>query len=139
MSDQNEWDRARAQQRMDKCHIAAGVVQHPATGFWQTWISLDGSEITLVSGHYDQWVAEDVIADLKTAAQMGAVDTPADVMRRFAELHALGDGEPQPLPEATMRAIAMHVQVARSSIGNADGSDQADDVDVTFTSAHALR
>jgi hypothetical protein len=118
MNDQNEWNRARAQQRMDKCHIAAGVVEHPATGMWQTWISLDGTAITLVSGHYDQQVAEDVIADLKTAAQMGAVDTAADVTRRFAELHAPGDREPQPLPEATLRAIATRVQVARSSMMN---------------------
>jgi len=123
MSDQNEWERARAQQRMDKCHIAAGVVQHPATGIWQTWISLDGTEITPISSHYDQQVAEDVVADLKTAAQMGAVDTPADVARRFAELHAPGDREPQPLPQATLSAIATRVQVARSSIGDTDGSD----------------
>ena len=125
MSEQNEWERARAQQRMDKCHIAGGVVQHPDTGIWQTWMSLDGTEITLISSHYDQQVAEDVVADLKTAAQMGAVDTPADVARRFAELHAPGDREPQPLPQATMRAIATRVHVARSSIGDADGSDLA--------------
>ena len=120
MSDQIEWERARTQQRMDKCHIAAGVVQHPDTGVWQTWISLDGTEITLISSHYDQHVAEDVVADLKTAAQMGAVDTPADVARRFVELHAPGDQEPQPLPQATMRAIATGVQVARSSVGDTD-------------------
>ncbi len=125
MSDQNEWERARAQQRMDKCHIAAGVAQHPATGIWQTWISLDGTEITFISGHYDQQVAEDVVADLKTAAQMGAVDTSTDVTKRFAELHAPGDREPQPLPKATMRAIATRVQVARSNIGDTDGSGQA--------------
>jgi hypothetical protein len=55
---------------------------------------------------------------------MGAVDTPADVARRFAELHTPGDGEPQPLPQATMHAIAWRVQVARSSIGDTDGSVQ---------------
>jgi hypothetical protein len=125
MNDQNEWERARAQQRMDKCHIAAGVVQHPATGIWQTWISLDGTEITLISGHYDQQVAEDVVADLKTAAQMGAVDTPADVTKRFAELHPPGDREPQSLPQATLRAIATRVQLARTNIGDTDRSVQA--------------
>ena len=125
MGDQNEWERARAQQRMDKCHIAAGVVQHPDTGVWQTWISLDGTEITLISSHYDQQVAENVVADLKTAAQMGAVDTPADVARRFVELHAPGDLEPQPLPQATMRAIVTRVQVARSREWDTDISDLA--------------
>ena len=125
MSDQNEWERARTQQRMDKCHIAAGVVQHPDTGVWQTWISLDGNEITLISSHYDRHVAEDVVADLKTAAQMGAVDTPADVARRFVELHAPGDREPQPLSQTTMRAIVTRMQVARSRTGDTDRSDLA--------------
>ena len=114
MSDENEWDRARAQGRMAKYHIAAGVVQHPATGMWQTWISLYGTDVTLISAHRDQRVAEDVIADLKTAAQMGAVDTSAEVAQRFADLHTPGDGEPQPLPAILMRAIAMNVQLSRS-------------------------
>ena len=77
-------------------------------------MSLNGTEIIFISGHYHQQLAEDVIADLKTAAQTGAVDTPADVTRRCVELHARGDREVQPLPQATMRAIATRVQLARS-------------------------
>ena len=92
MINQNEWERARTQQRRAKYQIDAGVVRHPATGLWQTWISLDGTDVTLISAHHDRRMAEDVIADLKTAAQMGAVDTPADVARRFVELHPPGDG-----------------------------------------------
>jgi hypothetical protein len=56
---------------------------------------------------------------------MGAVDTPADVTKRFAELHAPGDREPQSLPRATLRAIATRVQLARSNIGDTDRSVQA--------------
>lgn len=125
MSDQNESDWARAQGRMAKYHIAAGVVQHPATSKWQTWISLYGTDVTLISAHRDQRVAEDVIADLKTAAQMGAVDTSADVAKRFVELHPPGDGEPQLLPAVMMRAIAMSVQLARSCTPDRHKSDHA--------------
>jgi hypothetical protein len=109
MTDQNEWERARTQQRMAKYQIDAGVARHPATGMWQTWISLDGAEVSMISAHHDRRVAEGVIADLKTAAQMGAVDTSADVARRFAELHAPGDAEPQPLSKVDICAIALQV------------------------------
>jgi len=113
MIDQNEWDRARAQQRMAKYQIDAGVIQHPATGMWQTWISLGGTDIMLISAHCDRRVAEGVIADLKTAAQMGAVDTSTEVARRFAALHAPSDGEPQPLSKADICAITASIQLAR--------------------------
>jgi hypothetical protein len=90
---------------LGKYQLAAGTIQHPRTGLWQVWVSTNGLDLNYISAHRDKARAEAAVDTFKQFAQTDAIYDPEKVTALYTQLIAAGDAEPEPLPEATVRAI----------------------------------
>lgn len=59
--------------------IVIGIVLHPATKLWQTWVSLSGSNITCLTAHNQRYESVLVALDIAMAWKSGNLNRQADV------------------------------------------------------------
>ncbi len=94
---------------LGKYQLAAGAIQHPRTGLWQVWISTNGLDINHISAHHNKVAADAALATFQQFAQTDAIYDPDKCTALFAQLAKGGDAEPEPLPDATVRAIGRNI------------------------------
>jgi hypothetical protein len=97
---------------LDPGQCAVGVVQHPATGLYQTWLSTNGLDIVCLSAHRRLMRAEVVQGELKIFLQSGDLYQEDKAAAFFAQLQEESDEEPRPLPDDLVRFIARSIMRA---------------------------
>lgn len=86
--------------------LAAGLVQHPDTGFHQVWLSTNGLDITCLATYRDRARADSALEELKAFLRTPAIYDADKCAAMFAQLRDSGDGEPQALPDDLVRQLA---------------------------------
>ena len=94
---------------LDPGQCAVGVVQHPATGFYQTWLSTSGLDVVCLSAHRRLMRAEAVQRELKAFLQSGDLYQEDKADAFFAQLQEDSDEEPCALPDDLVRFIARSI------------------------------
>jgi hypothetical protein len=94
--------------------IFTGIVQHPVTKLWQSWISLYGIEIACVTAHRSRETATQVAQKLAIVWQEGNLNTSEDVSRFIQSIESKAIVEPLP-PKALKR---LQKQIQSLATGN---------------------
>ncbi len=85
--------------------MAAGFLQHPETGLYQTWISTNGLDVNFVSVHQDQQGALDALALFAREVTAGRAAGAAQAMSAGGQ----ADVEPADVDYQTVEKIAADV------------------------------
>ncbi len=101
-----EWYRAAdSSAPLKPLQFAAGVIQHPDTGFYQCWISTNGLDVTCVSANYQKESAEANLRALKSLISSGDLYNEEKTASMFKKLEQNSDEKPRPLPDDLVREI----------------------------------
>jgi hypothetical protein len=68
--------------------ILCGVMQHPVTNYWQTWISLYRTDITLCTAHRSRTDAEAIIAAFNATWARSKLRRTEEVVSYFRQIPA---------------------------------------------------
>lgn len=85
--------------------LAAGLVQHPDTGYWQIWLSTNGLDLTMVAAHYDQAQAQAALSQFQAFLASPGVYNATQCETIFSSMRDQSDAEPQILPDDLVRQI----------------------------------
>lgn len=97
------WDAAQQAAILSDGEIATGIVQHPVTKRWQTWVSLHGTDIACFTAHNDRAAADRVARDIAETWKSGRLQTQDEVT---AYLHSLpSDTMVDPLPQKVVMRL----------------------------------
>ncbi|WP_375449327.1 hypothetical protein [uncultured Nostoc sp.] len=71
--------------------LTTGIVQHPVTGLWQTWISFTGNDIQCITAHANPDDADRVAKQIANAWSEGKYKTQQIVIEHLhKQLEAIG-------------------------------------------------
>jgi hypothetical protein len=107
MTDEEKWRWAFENSQLRKAQVAAGVIRHPYTGLHQTWSSLTGHDVNLMTAHRSEADARETIDRFNEAWRAGDLTTPEAVVKFLDSLPS--DARPSPLPEESLRAIGQFI------------------------------
>ena len=94
-------------------HFVAGFIQHPATKLYQVWLSTNGLDLTYLSAHRVQAVAENDVQAVKAVLSSQDIYDEAKLADLFKRLEEASDEKPQPLPDDLVMRI---IQAIRKSL-----------------------
>lgn len=77
--------------------LTTGIVQHPVTGLWQTWISFTGQDIQCITAHNQREDANRVSKQIASAWSEGKYQTQEEVTAFIKSLPT--DSVIDPLPQ----------------------------------------
>ncbi|MGC2239146.1 MAG: hypothetical protein WA584_23525 [Pyrinomonadaceae bacterium] len=83
--------------------VIVGVVCHPGSGLWQTWISLDGNDVIQMTAHISIIDASETLDEFKIAYGEGKLASDDRASRYIDSM--LTDAFPELLPEASLVEI----------------------------------
>jgi superfamily I DNA/RNA helicase len=87
--------------------IACGIIQHPISQRWQTWVSLYGTDITCLTAHKSREDADNVARQIVKAWESGLEDQ--DQVTAF--LGSLpSDGLVDPLPQDVVMRLSRKIR-----------------------------
>jgi hypothetical protein len=90
---------------LEPLQFAAGVIQHPDTGFYQCWLSTNGLDVTCVSANYEKKSAEANLRALKSLITSGDLYNEEKTAAVFEKLEQNSNEKPRPLPDDLVREI----------------------------------
>jgi hypothetical protein len=64
---------------LEENELTTGIVQHPVTGLWQTWISFTGNDIQYITAHANRDGADRVAKQMASAWSEGKYKTGEEV------------------------------------------------------------
>lgn len=106
----NQWQQATATEApLGSRQFAAGWVQHPHTGLYQTWLSTNGLDVTCISAHRSMIQAEAGVRALKTLITSGGFYDDEKTATLIAQLKRESDEEPRALPDDLVRLICREI------------------------------
>jgi len=88
--------------------IFTGIVKHPGTKLWQSWISLYGIEVACVTAHRNKEAADKAAQSLAAAWKEGKLATAEDVSRFIQSIET--DALVQPLPPKDLKRLIQRIQ-----------------------------
>jgi len=103
MSDEKRWSERFDRSLLGRTRIAVGVSRHPRTGLYQTWYSLTGHDVNLMTAHHLEADARDTLSRFNEAWHAGELATPDAVIRFLRGMP--GDARPAPLPQESLLEI----------------------------------
>ncbi|MHC5762344.1 hypothetical protein [Nostoc sp.] len=77
--------------------LTTGIVQHPVTGLWQTWISFTGNDIGCITAHANRDDADRVAKQIADAWSEGKYKTGEELTAFIKSLPT--DAVIDPLPQ----------------------------------------
>ncbi len=89
--------------------IATGTIQHPDTGLWQVWVSVNGLDFTQLAAFKQQAKANGAVEIINLEKQRGTLSNPAFVRGLFEFLEKESDSEVRPLPDELIRKLARDI------------------------------
>jgi hypothetical protein len=90
---------------LEPLQFAAGVIQHPDTGFYQCWLSTNGLDVICVCANYQEEAAEANLTLLKSLISSGDLYNEEKTAAVFEKLGQNSDEEPLPLPDDLVHEI----------------------------------
>lgn len=78
-SDNNYWNNLEHAAILYDEDIVVGIAQHPVTKFWQTWISLNRSNLGCLTAHRERYDAVLVALDIAMAWKSGNLKNKNEV------------------------------------------------------------
>src|SRR2546421_8493093 len=90
---------------LESGHFAAGVIQHPVTQLYQTWLSTNGLDVACLSAHRDSVLAEADLQEVKALISSDDFSNDEKITALFEKLKQGSDEEPSALPDALVREI----------------------------------
>ncbi|SRR5579883_316321 len=87
--------------------IACGIVLHPVTKKWQTWVSLHGIDITCLTAHNKREDADKVARQIVAAWEKG-LDNQSQVKAFFQSLPS--DDVVDPLPHEVVMRLSRKIK-----------------------------
>src|SRR2546421_2285776 len=90
-------------------HFAAGVIQHPVTQLYQTWLSTNGLDVACLSAHRDSALAEADLQEIKTLISSSDFYDDEKIIALFEKVHRGSDEEPRALPDDIVRQITREI------------------------------
>ncbi len=82
---------------LEENELTTGIVQHPVTGLWQTWISFTGNDIQCITAHANPDEANRVAKQMASAWSEGKYKTGEEVTAFIKSLPT--DAVIDPLPQ----------------------------------------
>ncbi|MEH1950389.1 MAG: hypothetical protein V7K77_26040 [Nostoc sp.] len=86
---------------LEENELTTGIVQHPVTGLWQTWISFTGNDIQCITAHANPDDADRVAKQIADAWSEGKYKTGEEVTAFIKSLPT--DAVIDPLPNGTKK------------------------------------
>ena len=86
--------------------IACGIVSHPVTGRWQTWISFHGTDIGCLTAHNRREDADNVAHSIIAAWESG-LESQEEVAAFMQSLPS--DDVPDPLPQDVVMRLSRKI------------------------------
>jgi hypothetical protein len=101
-----EWYRAAdSHASLEPLQFAAGVLEHPDTGFYQCWLSTNGLDVICVSANYQKETAEANLKLLKSLISSGDLYNEGKTAAVFEKLEQNSDEKPRPFPDDLVHEI----------------------------------
>ncbi|MCW5318131.1 hypothetical protein GTQ43_31600 [Nostoc sp. KVJ3] len=91
--------------------LTTGIVQHPVTGLWQTWISFTGNDIQCITAHANQDDADRVAKQIADAWSEGKYKTQQEVTAFIQSLPT--DAVIDPLPQNIVMQLSQQALSAK--------------------------
>ncbi|WP_414516065.1 hypothetical protein [Nostoc sp. PCC 9305] len=91
--------------------LTTGIVQHPVTGLWQTWISFTGNDIQCITAHANPDDADRVAKQIADAWSEGKYKTGEEVTAFIKSLPT--DAVIDPLPQNIVMQLSQQALSAR--------------------------
>ncbi|MDZ8140385.1 MAG: hypothetical protein RM049_34695 [Nostoc sp. DedQUE04] len=96
---------------LEENELTTGIVQHPVTGLWQTWISFTGNDIQCITAHANPDDADRVAKQIADAWSEGKHKTGEEVTAFIKSLPT--DGVIDPLPQNIVMQLSQQALSAR--------------------------
>ncbi|MBD2527773.1 hypothetical protein [Nostoc sp. FACHB-133] len=96
---------------LEENELTTGIVQHPVTGLWQTWISFTGNDIQCITAHANLDDADRVAKQIADAWSEGKYKTGEEVTAFIQSLP--NDGVIDPLPQNIVMQLSQQALSAR--------------------------
>ncbi|MHC0067925.1 hypothetical protein ACWATR_34385 [Nostoc sp. UIC 10890] len=91
--------------------LTTGIVQHPVTGLWQTWISFTGNDIQCITAHTNRDDADWVAKQIADAWSEGKYQTQEEVTGFMKSLPT--DSVIDPLPQDVVMQLSQQALSAK--------------------------
>nr|WP_267871652.1 hypothetical protein [Nostoc sp. CHAB 5715] len=91
--------------------LTTGIVQHPVTLRWQTWISFTGHDIGCITAHNQREDANKIAKQIADAWSKGKYQTQEEVTAFIKSLPT--DGVIDPLPQSIVMQLSQQALSAR--------------------------
>ncbi|MEH1823589.1 MAG: hypothetical protein V7L31_31695 [Nostoc sp.] len=96
---------------LEENELTTGIVQHPVTGLWQTWISFTGNDIQCITAHANRDDADRVAKQMASAWSEGKYKTGEEVTAFIKSLPT--DAVIDPLPQNIVMQLSKQALSAR--------------------------
>ncbi|WP_335032452.1 hypothetical protein [Nostoc sp.] len=96
---------------LEENELTTGIVQHPVTGLWQTWISFTGNDIQCITAHANPDDADRVAKQIADAWSEGKYKTGEEVTAFITSLPT--DAVIDPLPQNIVMQLSKQALSAR--------------------------
>lgn len=98
-------------QALEENEISTGIVQHPVTGRWQTWITFTGLDIQCITAHNQRENADKVAKAIADAWTEGKYQSGEEVTAFIKSLPS--DALIDPLPQEIVVKLSQQALRAR--------------------------
>ncbi|MBG1266251.1 hypothetical protein [Nostoc sp. WHI] len=103
--------RSKKKPVLEDNELTTGIVQHPVTKRWQTWISFTGHDIQCITAHNQREDANRVAKQMASAWSEGKYQTQEEVTAFIKSLPT--DGVIDPLPQDVVMQLSKQALSAR--------------------------
>ncbi|WP_414517047.1 hypothetical protein [Nostoc sp. PCC 9305] len=103
--------RSQKKSVLEDNELTTGIVQHPVTGLWQTWISFTGHDIQCVTAHNQREDANKIAKQIADAWSEGKYKTGEEVTAFIKSLPT--DAVIDPLPQNIVMQLSQQALSAR--------------------------
>ncbi|YAF99043.1 MAG: hypothetical protein AB3A66_29040 (plasmid) [Nodularia sp. CChRGM 3473] len=96
---------------LEENELTTGIVQHPVTRLWQTWITFTGHDIQCITAHNKREDASQVAQQIVNAWADGLHQTQEEVIAFINSLPS--DAPVDPLPQKIVMQLSQQTLAAR--------------------------
>src|SRR5260370_29655541 len=86
--------------------VGGGIVAHPETKLWQSWLMIDGP-CTFIAAYRDPAQAHSTLETIISASRRGGSEAKAGLL--YQQVRSQADGEPKQLPYDMMLYLVEHL------------------------------
>jgi len=105
------FSRPKKKSVLEDNELTTGIVQHPVTGRWQTWISFTGHDIQCITAHNNRDEANQVAKQIASAWSEGKYKTQEEVTAFIQSLPT--DAVIDPLPQNIVMQLSQQALSAK--------------------------